>query len=128
MLLRKLVAALCPVLLCLLCCILFLWLDGLLQAGNFFLFLLKGLLLGCIVGLLLPVAGITTRNNGLILWLFVAAGLLLLLLLYQYLETMHVVNWPVLKALITINGQVVLAEGTVAGFLLLTGIMARIRK
>jgi len=127
MLLRRLVAALFPVLLCLLCCILFQWLDGLMQAGSFFLFLLKGLLLGCVAGLLLPVAGITTKSNGLIPWLFVAAGLMALLLLYQYLETQQILNWPALNALITINGHAVLAEGTVAGFLLLTGIMNRRR-
>ena len=127
MLLRKLVATLSPVVLCLLCCILFQWLDTLLQPGSFLLLLIKGLMLGCIVCLLLPVAGITTRNNGLTLWLFVAAGLLALLLLYQYLETMHMVSWPVLKALITIDGLVVLAEGTVTGFLLLTGILSRRR-
>ena len=125
MLLRRLVAALCPVVLCLLCCILFRWLDSLMSSGGFLLFLLKGLLLGCCAGLLLPVAGIAAKNNGLIPWLFVAAGLLALLLLYQYLETRRVVNWPALKALITVDGQVVLVEGAVAGFLLLTGILNR---
>jgi len=122
---RRLMAALFPTLLCLLCCILFQWLDNLIQAGSFYLFLCKGLLLGCMAGLLLPVAGISTKNNGLISWLFVAAGLLALLLLYQYLETQQIVNWPVLNALITINGHAVLAEATVVGFLLLTGIINR---
>ncbi|MCL1855026.1 MAG: hypothetical protein FWF86_04770 [Clostridia bacterium] len=125
MLLRRLMAALFPVLLCLLCCILFQWLDGLMQAGSFFLFLVKGLLLGCMTGLLLPVAGIAAKNNGLVPWLFIAAGLLALLLLYQYLEIQQAVNWPALKALITISGHAVLAEGTVASFLLLTGIINR---
>ena len=125
MLLRRLVAALFPMLLCLLCCILFQWLDSRMQAGSFFLFLLKGLLLGCVTGLLLPAAGITAKNNGLIPWLFVAAGLLTLLLLYQYLEMQRVIHWPVLHALITVSGHAVLAEGTVAGFLLLTGILNR---
>jgi len=127
MLLRKLVAALCPLILCLLTCILFRWLNGLMKEGNFLLFLLKGLLLGLCVALLLPVAGITTHSNGLMPWLFVAAGLLALLLCYQYLETLGVLSWPVLKALISINGQVVLAEGAVTGFLLLTGFLGRRR-
>lgn len=127
MLLRKLVASLCPLLLCLLTCVLFRWLDGLLVPGDFFGFVLKGLLLGCCVALLLPLAGITTRSNGLIPWLFVAAGVLLLLVFYQYLETIHVVNWPVLKALISINGQVVLVESTLAGFLLLAATLNRKR-
>jgi len=122
---RRLMTALFPTLLCLLCCILFQWLDTVIQAGGFFLFLCKGLLLGCVAGLLLPVAGISARNNGLIPWLFVAAGLLALLLLYQYLETQQIVNWPALNALIAINGHAILAEGTVAGFLLLTAIINR---
>ena len=127
MLLRKLVAALTPLLLCLLTSVLFRWLDGLMPSGNFFLFVLKGLLLGLCVALLLPVAGISTRNNGLMHWLFVAAVVLALLVLYQYLETVRVVNWPALKTLISINGQVVLVESTVMGFLLLTGILGRRR-
>lgn len=127
MLLRKLVAALCPLLLCLLTCILFRWLDGLMDPGNFFLFVLKGVLLGTCVALLLPVAGITSRTNGLVRWLFVAAGILFLFLLYQYLETMGVVNWPGLKSLISINGQVILVESVVMGFLLITGLFNRKR-
>lgn len=127
MLLRKLVAALCPLLLCLLTCILFRWLDGLMEAGNFFLFAVKGVLLGVCIALLLPVAGITSRTNGLVRWLFVAAGILFLFLFYQYLETIGVVNWPGLKSLISINGQVVLVESVVMGFLLVTGLLNRKR-
>ena len=40
MLLRKLVAALCPLLLCLVLCLLYRWLDGVLAAGLFWSFLL----------------------------------------------------------------------------------------
>ncbi len=127
MLLRKLVAAFCPLLLCLLTCILFRWLDGLMDAGDFFLFALKGLLLGVCVALLLPVAGITSKTNGLVRWLFVAAGILFLFLLYQYLETRRVLHWPLLKSLISINGQVVLVESAVMGFLLLTAVFNRKR-
>lgn len=127
MLLRKLVAALCPPLLCLLTCILFRWLDGLMDAGDFFLFALKGLLLGACISLLLPLAGITTKSNGLIPWLYVAAGILFLLLSYQYLETIQVIHFAAAKALISINGQVVLVESTVMGFLLVTAILNRKR-
>ena len=42
MLLRKLVAALCPLLLCIVLCLLYRWLDGVLGAGLFWSFLLKG--------------------------------------------------------------------------------------
>ena len=120
MLMRKIVAALCPLLLCLVTCVLYRWLDGLLAQGDFFLFLLKGILLGVCVALLLPLAGISARNNGLIRLLYVAAGLLLVFLVYQYLETVGVVHWPILKSIVSINGQVVLVESTVMGFLTVT--------
>jgi hypothetical protein len=121
MLMRKLLVAVCPPLLCLLTCVLFRWLDELITPGAFLLYLLKGLLLGVCVALLLPVAGITVKNTGLTGWLFAAAGLLALTLLYQYLETSGAVHWPVVLAIVGVNGQVVLVEGTVAGFLLPTG-------
>lgn len=127
MLLRKLVAALTPLLLCLLTCVLFGWLEGLMDQRSFFLFALKGLLLGCCIALILPVAGMTCHSNGLIHWLFVAAGTLFLLLTYQCLETVGAVHWPVLKSLISINGQVILVESTVMGFLLLTAVLNRNR-
>ena len=127
MLLRKLVAALCPLLLCLLTCGIFQWLDGLIPAGDFFSFLLKGLLLGACVALLLPVAGISSKTNGLAGWLFAAAGILLLVVLYQYLETIRFIHWPVLRALLSINGQVIWVECTIVGFLLVTAFLNRNR-
>ena len=123
MLMRKIVAALCPLLLCLVTCVLYRWLDGLLAQGDFFLFLLKGILLGVCVALLLPLAGISARNNGLIRLLYVAPGLLLVFLVYQYLETVGVVHWPILKSIVSINGQVVLVESTVVGFLTVTAML-----
>ncbi len=120
MLLRKLLAVVCPLLLCLLTCVLFRWLDELFALSPFFQFLLKGLILGLCVALLLPVAGITVRNTGLTGWLFAAAGLLLLTLAYQYLETVGALHWPAVRTVIGINGQVVLVESTVTSFLLLT--------
>ena len=128
MLMRTIVAVLCPLLLCLVTCVLYRWLDGLLAQGGFFLFLLKGILLGVCVALLLPLAGISARNNGLIRLLYVAAGLLLLFLVYQYLETVGAVHWPALKAIISINGQVILIEGTVMGYLALTAFLNRKRR
>ena len=53
MLLRKLVAALCPLLLCIVLCLLYRWLDGVLGAGLFWSFLLKGLLLGVMLALII---------------------------------------------------------------------------
>lgn len=127
MLLRKLVAALCPLLLCLLACAAYRWLDGVLLASSFFSFLAKGVLLGILVAVLLPVAGVRSRSNGLIPWLFAGAGLLLLLLNYQYLETAGLVHSRFLLALLSINGQVVLVESTVMSFLCVTGLMNRRR-
>ena len=128
MLMRKLLVVLGPLMMCLLTCLIFRWLDGLLAAGNFFLYAIKGVALGVCVGLLLPVAGIYTRNTGLTGWLYVAAGLLLITLTCQYLEAVRVVNWPALKAIISINGQVILVESTVMGFLVLTALLGGKRK
>lgn len=125
MLLRKLVAALAPLLLCVLVCAAFRWLDGLAWAGGFFGFALKGLLLGAALALVLPLAGISARTNGLVLWLLLGAGLCLLTLVYQYLETVGAVHWPVLAGLVGINGQVVLVEGAVTGFLVATALLYR---
>ena len=127
MLLRKLVAGLAPLLLCLLTCAFFHWLDNRMPGGGFLPFALKGFVLGLCVGLLLPVAGITARTNGLARWLYVAAGILSLLLFYQYLEASRIVHWPILESLITINSQVIFAESTVVGFLLLTAFLNRNR-
>ncbi|MCE5343039.1 MAG: hypothetical protein LLF96_05535 [Eubacteriales bacterium] len=120
MLMRKLLVAVGPPLLCLLTCVLFRWLDELTAVTGFIQYLLKGVLLGVCLGLVLPVAGITLKNNGLTGWLFVAAGLTALALTAQYLQTIGLLHWPVLDAIVTVNGQVVLAESTVTGFLLLT--------
>ena len=48
--------------------------------------------------------------------------------MYQYLETRGVVNWPALRAVISINGQVVLTESTVMGFLALTAALCGKRR
>ena len=128
MLLRKLLVVVGPLLLCLITCTLFKWLDTLPVAGDFFLYVLKGITLGVCVALMLPVAGITTRGVGLTVCMYAAAGLLLLMLLYQYMETIHAVNWPALRAMISINGQVVLVESTVMGYLTLTAALNRHRR
>ena len=56
MLLRRLVAALGPLLLCVLVCAVFRWLDGMIGAASFLAFLLKGALLGAALALTLPLA------------------------------------------------------------------------
>ena len=87
MLLRRLVAALGPLLLCVLVCAVFRWLDGMIGAASFLAFLLKGALLGAALALTLPLAGIRARTNGLTGWLLLGAGILAVALAYQYLET-----------------------------------------
>jgi len=120
MLLRKLMVVLCPLLLCLFICAIFRWLDGLMSESAFLLFALKGLLLGTCARLLLPVAGISAYSKGLTSWLYAAAAVLLLLLLYQYLEFVRVLPWTAPQTLLSPNGQNILVESTVMGFILLT--------
>jgi hypothetical protein len=120
MLMRKLLVVLGPLLLCLLTCTLFRWLDAMVTLGSFFQFALKGALLGVCVALLLPIAGIACHNTGLTGWLFVTAALLLVILTLQYLDTAGTLRWPLLRAVLGVNGQVVLAESTVLGFTALT--------
>ena len=127
MLLRKLVAALCPLLLCVVTCAAFLWLDGWLGAGSFMAFAIKGLLLGAALALTLPLAGIQAHTNGLAAWLLLGAALLALALAYQYLETVGAVHVPLLRAVLSINGQVVLVEGAAAGYLCTTALLYRRR-
>ena len=127
MLLRRLVAALGPLLLCVLVCAAFRWLDGWMGAASFLAFLLKGALLGAALALTLPLAGVRARTNGLTGWLLLGAGILAAALAYQYLETEGLVSVPVLRAVLSINGQVVLTEGAVLGYLCTTAALYRPR-
>lgn len=127
MLLRKLVAALCPLLLCVLVCAGFRLLDGWLGSTSFIAFALEGLLLGAALALTLPLAGIRARTNGLTGWLLLGAGLLLLALIYQYLEAMGVIHVPLLRSIMMVNGQVVLVEGATMSYLFLTALFYRRR-
>lgn len=127
MLLRKLTAAFGPLLLCAVTCMLYRWLDGALGAGLYWSFLLKGVLLGVCAALILPCAGVKSFTNGLTPLLYVGAGVLLALLIYQYLETVGVLHSALLLTVLTINGQVVLVESTVMGFMTLTAILNRRR-
>lgn len=125
MLLRKLVAALCPLVLCALCCAAFRLLDGWLGAGSFLCFALKGVLLGAALSLTLPLAGISAHVTGLTGWLLLGAGLLLCALVYQYLDNAGILSVPVLRALLKANGQVVLIEGAAMGHLTATAFLYR---
>lgn len=128
MLMRRLLAVFGPILLCLLSCVVFRWLDRWLTQGSFLQYAFKGVFLGLCVALILPVAGISAKNTGLVAMLFIGAGLLLLTLTYQYLETVGAVSVPALRATLTINGQVVLIESTVMGYLTLAAVLNRRRR
>lgn len=127
MLLRRLAAAFCPLILCAVVCALFRWLDGWLGANAFWAFALKGMLLGAALALILPMAGVRAFTNGLAGWLLLGAGALLAAIVYQYLETTGAVHVAVLAALMQVNGQVVLAEGAAAGYMLAAGLWYRRR-
>lgn len=123
MFLRKALVALGPVVLCLLSCVLFRWLDTLFASSDYFGFLLKGLLLGAAIGLVLPAAGIQTRHTGLTGYLYVASGILFAVLAYQCLETARVLSWPLMRAIVSTSGASVLAEAAMLAFTLLTAVL-----
>ena len=127
MLLRKLVAAFCPLLLCAVVCVAFRWVDGWLGSASFWAFVIKGGLLGAALALSLPSAGVKAHTNGLIGWLLAGAGLLIAVIVYQYLEVSGVVHVPVLQAAFAFNGQVVLVESTAAGYLTVCSLWYRRR-
>jgi len=126
MFLRKLVAAVCPLLYCILLSIVFRWLDGIRWLNAFWGFAVKGLLLGVALALILPAGGVSSRMNGLQPWLLGGAGLLVGLMLLEYLSFAGVIR----SALLTLMGvepQLVLAEGAAVGFMLVTVFLNRRR-
>lgn len=117
MLLRKMLVALGPLILCAVVCAVFRWMDGLMGAGAFWAFALKGGLLGMALALVLPLSGVRARTTGLTGWLLAGAALLLAAMVYQYLESTNAVHWALLSTLLPFNGQVVLVEGAAAGYM-----------
>lgn len=125
MLLRKLTAALLPLLLCIVFCAALRLLDGWLGALGFWTFALKGLLLGGLLALVLPIGGVRARTNGLTPWLFVGAGILLAVILYQYMETIGTLHSAFLSSVLAVNGQVVWVESAFMGYLTVAGVIYR---
>ena len=125
MLLRRLAASFAPLLLCVLVLTVFRWVDGWLGSGVFWAFALKGIVLGGALALILPAAGVRARTTGLTGWLLLGAGVLLAAIVYQYLETTGAVHWPVLASLMEFNGQVVLVESVVMGYMAATALYFR---
>lgn len=126
MFLRKLVAAVCPLLYCILLGMAFRWLDGLGWLSPFWGYGLKGLLLGVALALILPASGVSSRMNGLQPWLLGGAGLLVGLMLLEYLAFAGVLR-STLLTLIGVEPQLVLAEGAAVGFMLVTVFLNRRR-
>ena len=60
--------------------------------------------------------------------LLAAVALLAAVLAYQYLETEGLISVPVLRAVLSINGQVVLTEGAALGYLCTTAALYRPRR
>ncbi|MBR4068661.1 MAG: hypothetical protein IKK08_08570 [Clostridia bacterium] len=124
MLLRKLVAVVLPLVLCLLLGAVCRWMDGFAWLNTFWAFALKGLLVGVLLALVLPIGGVKSRMNGLQVWLLAAAGLLAVMALFQYLAFAGVLTLP---GFLQPDPQTVLAEGTAAGFILVTVLLNRKR-
>ena len=113
MFLRKLTVLVAPLLLALGLCLLFPVMGGL----GFWSNVLKGLLLDGVLALLLPVSGAGRKREPFAGLLWVPAVVLALVVTYQYLESIGTVNWPVLSMLTTRDGQVVMVECALTGYM-----------
>ena len=113
MFLRKLTVMVAPLLLALLLCLLLPVMNGL----GFWSNVLKGILLGVTLALLLPLSGAGRRREPFAGLLWIPALLLMGVVAYQYLDSMALVNLPVLDMLATRDGQVVLVECTFIGYM-----------
>lgn len=124
MLLRKLVAAVLPLALCLLLGAVFRWMDSLAWLNTFWAFALKGLLVGILLALVLPIGGVKSRMNGLQPWFLGSAGLLIALVVLQYLAFAGILALP---AFLQSDPALTLAEGTAVGFITVTMVLNRKR-
>lgn len=125
MLLRKLTAAFAPLVVCLAVLAVYRLLDGFLSAENFFSLFIKGALLGLTLALVLPAAGLRYRTIGLTLWLYIGAGVLGLLLVYQALQSFQVIRLHIPLLLLDKNPMVTLVESAVMTYMLLTAVFGR---
>lgn len=123
MLLRRMVAAVCPLVYCVLMIFAFRWLDGQRWLPAFWGYALKGLLLGVVLAVILPTGGVKSRMNGLQPWVLAGAGLLVLLVVAQFLCHSGVFSLP----LLTPDPQLVMAESAAVGFMAVTVFLNRKR-
>ncbi len=121
MFLRKLTVMVVPLLLCLGVCLL----SSALSTMGFFLWVIGGCLLGIALALLLPLSGASRMREpfGNLLW--VPAVILLLIVAYQYLHSMGRLTLPLLSALATSHGSVIMTECAFIGFMFTTVIRTR---
>lgn len=127
MMLRKLTAAFLPALMCLALLWVYRWLDGLMSANHFLSLFLKGTLLGILLALALPAAGLRSYSNGLTPWMYAGAGLFGVLLILQALSYGGVLNIRIPLLLLDKNPMVTLVEATVMSFMALTAFLNRKR-
>jgi hypothetical protein len=97
------------------------------SANHFLSLLLKGLLLGILLALALPAAGLRSYSNGLTPWMYAGAGLFALLLLLQALSYGGVLNLRIPLLLLDKNPMVTLVEAAVMSFTALTAFLNRKR-
>ena len=121
MFLRKLTVMVAPLLLCALLCLLMPVLNGL----GFWSNVLKGVLLGGVLALLLPLSGAGRRREPFAGLLWLPTVVLIATVAYQYLEASGLVKLPVLDLLSTRDGQVVLVETTLAAYMLVQCLRTR---
>ena len=127
MMLRKLTAAFLPALMCLALLWVYRWLDSLMSASHFLSLFLKGLLLGILLALALPAAGLRSYSNGLTPWLYAGAALFGVLLLLQALSYGGVLNITLPLLLLDKNPMVTRVEAAVMSFMTLTAFLNRKR-
>lgn len=113
MFLRKLVVMAAPLGMLLFACLLLPCLNGL----GFWSNVLKGCAMGLLLGLLLPLCGAEKNRAPFATLLWVPCALTFGVVLCQYLCASGV-SVPVLEALATTDGQVVLCECAFAGYML----------
>ena len=117
MLLRRMMAALGPLVLCILTCSVFRLLDGWLGSSDFWGFAARGAVLGAALAFVLPCAGVRAHTTGLTSWMLLGAFLMLAVIVYQYLEATGELHWPVLASMMDVNGQVILVESAAGGYM-----------
>ncbi|MGN0778597.1 MAG: hypothetical protein ACI4MJ_05570 [Aristaeellaceae bacterium] len=121
MFLRKLTVMVVPLLLGWLLCVLFPLVSGL----GFWSNVLKGVLLGAVLAMLLPLSGAGRKKERFAGLLWVPALLMAGAVVYQYLYSMGAVSVPALNILATADGQVVLVESTMVGYMTLQSLRTR---